>query len=111
MAVQTITREELKDKMDRGDAFVLVDVLSRGSYEKEHIKGAISLPEKETEQPAEQILDRDDEIITYCASARCKASTRVAEKLQEKAFTRVLEYKGGIRHWKNADLPTEGRIA
>ena len=39
--VTTITREELKAKMDRGDDFVLLEVLGEASYRRAHLPGAI----------------------------------------------------------------------
>jgi len=39
-----ITRDELKEKMDRGDDFVLVDALSHQHYASRHLPGAINLP-------------------------------------------------------------------
>jgi hypothetical protein len=39
--VKTITREELKAKMDRGDDFVLLEVLGEASYRRAHVPGAI----------------------------------------------------------------------
>ncbi|MBF0384726.1 MAG: rhodanese-like domain-containing protein, partial [Candidatus Omnitrophica bacterium] len=51
----------------------IVDVLPAESFEKEHIKGAISLPLDDIESSAEGILKKDDQIITYCASSHCPA--------------------------------------
>jgi len=69
MSVSTITREQLKQKMDRGDRFVLVDVLSPASYAKERLPGAVNLPYgKVAEMAAQLIPGRDDEVIVYCSS-------------------------------------------
>lgn len=42
-AVETITREELKEKMDRGDEFVLVEMMPETAYRRQHLPGAINL--------------------------------------------------------------------
>jgi rhodanese-related sulfurtransferase len=39
--VKTISREDLKEKIDRGDDFVLLEVLSEASYGRAHLPGAI----------------------------------------------------------------------
>ncbi len=44
--VQTISREDLKDKIDRGDDFVLVETLSEEQYRHTHLPGAVNVPPK-----------------------------------------------------------------
>jgi len=39
--VKTISREDLKEKIDRGDDFVLLEVLSETSYNRAHLPGAM----------------------------------------------------------------------
>ena len=41
-AVETITREELKEKMDRGDEFVLLETMGEDAYRQMHLPGARS---------------------------------------------------------------------
>lgn len=41
--IQTITKEELKAKIDRGDKFRLVDVRDTPDYNEGHIVGAVHL--------------------------------------------------------------------
>lgn len=42
--VGTISRQELKAKMDRGDAFTLVEALDEAYYRRSHLPGAVNLP-------------------------------------------------------------------
>ena len=42
--VKTITREELKAKMDRGDDFVLLEALGEASYRRGHLPRYLSCP-------------------------------------------------------------------
>jgi len=106
--VKQIARDELMEMIESGPKFKLVDVLPRGSYEKEHIKGAISIPLNEIEQKAAKALKKNDVIIVYCASFDCQASTRAAEKLLELGYKDVLDYKGGLKDYKEAHLPLQG---
>ena len=66
--VKTISREELKDKMDRGgDDVVLVDTLSEKYYRHSHLPGAINLPVDQVGERAPELLpDKDTEIVVYC---------------------------------------------
>lgn len=108
--VKTITREELKEMMASGKNFKLVDVLEREHYEKEHIQGAISLPLNELEKKASAVLKKEEVIVVYCASFTCQASTMAAEKLMALGYKNVLDYKGGLKDYKEANLPLGGSL-
>ena len=66
MVVQTITREELKAKMDRGDEFVLVETLPEEAFRRVHLPGAVNLTDMD-EIPT-LLPDKGAEIITYCTN-------------------------------------------
>ncbi len=66
--MEDISREELKEKMDRGDDFVLVETLDEEHYELTHLPGAINLPPGEIHRAEEQIPDKRAEVVVYCAS-------------------------------------------
>jgi rhodanese-related sulfurtransferase len=66
--IKTITRQELKQKLDRGDRFHLVETLPETAYHHAHLPGAISLPPNRLGELASTILpDRNAEIVVYCA--------------------------------------------
>lgn len=64
--VPRISPEDLWERMQAGEALVLVDVRDRSFYEQEHIVGAISVPEQEL-QVSIQSLPRDRLIVFYCS--------------------------------------------
>jgi rhodanese-related sulfurtransferase len=103
-----IGREELVSMINSGESFKLVDVLSEESYQKEHIKGAISLPLADIDKKAPKLLKKKETIVVYCASFECKASTMAADKLVAMGYKDVLDYKGGLKDYKEANLPIEG---
>jgi rhodanese-related sulfurtransferase len=105
--VRAIGIEHLKRMMEGGEHFTLLDVRSRGDYDKEHIKGAESLPLDEIENRAQAVLKPEQDIIVYCDSFVCSASTSAAKLLARAGFKKVRDYKGGLREWKQAGLPTE----
>ena len=47
---RNISREELKEKMDRDEEFFLVDTLEEPYYRHSHLPGAISIPLEEIER-------------------------------------------------------------
>jgi rhodanese-related sulfurtransferase len=68
-SVQTISREELKRKIERKDDFLLVETLPKVAYEHAHLPGAINLPADNVSHLASQLLpDKNAEIVVYCAS-------------------------------------------
>jgi len=67
--IKTISRNDLKGKIDRGDNFVLVETLAPVAYEHAHLPGAINIPPDQVKQLAPQLLpDKDADIVVYCAS-------------------------------------------
>ncbi len=65
-----ITRDELKQKIDRKDYFFLVEALAPDKYRQAHLPGAINVPYDRVRELAPQLLpEKTAEIVTYCASA------------------------------------------
>ncbi len=64
--MKTITREEIKAKMDRGDDFVLLEVLGEASYRRAHLPGAIRL--QDAGRVPELFPGKRTEIIAYCSN-------------------------------------------
>ncbi len=64
--METVTREELQEKMNRGDGFVLVDVLDEPYYRQSHLPGALNLPLESVGEAEEVLPDKSAEIIVYC---------------------------------------------
>jgi rhodanese-related sulfurtransferase len=63
-----ISRDELYRRLGNA-SLVVIDVLPKESYNKEHIPGAINLPLAELAVRAPNVLpDRAAEIAVYCAS-------------------------------------------
>jgi rhodanese-related sulfurtransferase len=65
----TISRDELKAKIDADDDFILVETLPVTAYEHAHLPGAINLPPDLIADLAPRLLpDKAKEIVVYCAS-------------------------------------------
>lgn len=66
--IKTISRDELKAKIDRCDKFILVETLPEESYRFGHLPGAINLPPSQVTARAYQVLpDLTADIVLYCA--------------------------------------------
>ena len=67
--METISRTELKEKMDRKDDFVLVETLATATYDHAHLPGAINIPPDQVAALAPTLLpDKNADIVVYCAS-------------------------------------------
>ena len=104
--IKFISMAHLKRMMDGGERFQLLDVRDSDEYEKEHIKGARSLPLDRLDS-AKQLFKPSDALIVYCDSFVCSASSSATKILIRMGFTNVRDYKGGLREWKTSGLPTE----
>jgi rhodanese-related sulfurtransferase len=68
--VKTISRDELREKIERGDNFLLLETLPAVAYQHVHLPGAINLPPDQVKQLAPKLLpDKNADIVVYCASA------------------------------------------
>lgn len=105
MDIRTIDREELKQKLDRGDDFKLVMTLNEWAYRAEHIPGSIHFPSVEA---ALASLGRDDEIVVYCSDPACVASKYAYFGLVEHGYINVRRYAGGLSDWSQAGYPIAG---
>ena len=109
MDVARISRDELSDKIERGDDFVLVDALSPMSFAASHLPGAINLPPGAVEERARRrIPDLETAVVVYCSDAGCDSSAIVAEHLLGLGYRNVSHYVEGKRDWADAGLPLEG---
>jgi len=63
----TISREQLKAKMNRGDRFALLETLPEEYFRRSHLPGALNLPYDQVERLAATLApDKNAEIVTYC---------------------------------------------
>ena len=66
---KTISRNELQEKINRGDRFVLLETLAPTTYQHAHLPGAINMPPDQVAQLAPKLLpDKQADIVVYCAS-------------------------------------------
>jgi rhodanese-related sulfurtransferase len=104
-----ISREELWQKIEDGESFVLVDALAPMSYAHSHLPGAINLPPEWVEERGpRRIPDQDAEIVVYCSGPTCDSSVDAGTRLLRLGYRNVRHYVGGKLEWVEAGLPLEG---
>jgi rhodanese-related sulfurtransferase len=102
-----ISREELKEKLDRGDDFKLVMTLGEWGYRAKHIPGSLNIYKPEQ---VREMLDLDDEIVVYCSNEACGASILAFNILEHDGYKNVRRYAGGLLDWEDAGYPLEGEM-
>ncbi len=105
--MELIDRNELKEKLDRGDNFRLVMVLEERHYRAVHIPHSVHIP---AAQIVHEELDPDGEIVVYCASETSPASMVAYNRLNSHGYRHVRRYAGGIFDWERAGYPLEGEM-
>ena len=112
-AVELITPEELKAKMDRNEGVTIIDVRNSYSDSDNKIKGAIHVKVRRLKFrlgfPPLKDIPRNSEVVTYCACPSDEASIRAAQILMEAGFKRVHALKNGWQGWLRASGPVEPR--
>ncbi len=61
---EMIELEDVERLVDEGA--LLIDVMSRKSYEESHLPGAVNISLKELDEESTTGLDRSGPVITYC---------------------------------------------
>jgi rhodanese-related sulfurtransferase len=104
--IRELTVSDVRDKLQRGDKFVLVDVREDNEWAAGHLPRAIHMGRGVIERDIEQrIPDVQSEIILYCGGGF--RSALAADNLQKMGYQNVYSMDGGIRGWREAGLPTE----
>ncbi|MBL8729690.1 MAG: rhodanese-like domain-containing protein [Planctomycetes bacterium] len=115
---KTISTEKLQTLRKSAEGFLLIDVTSKESFDKDHIPGARSVPLDVADfvgAVAEKASgSKARKVVLYCSGPDCDASTKAVKKLVGGGFTSVIEYEGGLAAWnesKKARLARAGRNA
>lgn len=96
--MEDITVSELKERIEKGEKFVFVDVREEWEYEEDNL-GAENIPLGELpDRLGELEVHKNEEIIVHCRSG---ARSGNAKKFMEgKGFTKVRNVLGGIMAYR-----------
>jgi len=91
-----ITPQEVKQRLDRGEKLLVVDVREPWEYAHCHIENALHIPMGSI--PANlQSLDTDEDVICYCHHGM--RSLDVANWLRSQGIVSAKSMAGGIERW------------
>jgi adenylyltransferase/sulfurtransferase len=100
-AIPEVTVDEVKNRLERGENWTLLDVREREEYREGHLDGALSLPRGFLEIRVEEAVpDKSTPIIAYCAGG--VRSLIAARTLKDMGYENVVSMAGGYTAWKNA---------
>jgi rhodanese-related sulfurtransferase len=100
--MKEITVKELKQKIDKGEDFQLIDVREDFEYEFSNL-GGVLIPLGGILIESEKIA-KDKPVIVHCRSG--KRSAAAIMQLEQQGFTNLYNLKGGILAWADEIDPT-----
>ncbi len=93
-----ITVQQLKEKMDAGDALKIIDVREPYEHEEFNIGGDL-IPLNSLPGALESLESfKDKEVVIYCRSGQ--RSGMAQQFLQQAGFVQVRNLIGGMLHWQ-----------
>ncbi|MFC7772021.1 MULTISPECIES: MBL fold metallo-hydrolase [Salinirubellus] len=116
--VETITASRLRERIDTGESFTLLDTRPEESYEAWHIRDALQYTyDPDSEFDAGEFRSRtgltpDDEIVTICAKGI--SSFDIAKQLQDTGYENVTVVEDGMEGWSEVydvvEIPTASDV-
>ena len=110
MAVERITKEQLKERLDRGEKPTILDVRLKYAYEHSTVKlpGAIRVAPPFAIDGL--VIPSGGDVVAYDSDPNEIVSTHVAAALLGKGY-KVTVLKGGVPEWLAANFPIETKDA
>ena len=100
--MQEITVQELKEKIDNGEDFQLIDVREDFEYETSNI-GGLLIPLGGILIEADKV-SKDKPVVVMCRSG--KRSAAAIMQLEQLGYTNLTNLQGGILAWAEEIDPT-----
>jgi molybdopterin/thiamine biosynthesis adenylyltransferase/rhodanese-related sulfurtransferase len=98
--IEEIVPEEVRERLERGESFRLLDVREDDEVANGVVPGAHHLSRAHFESRVEDVLpDKNEEVVVYCAGGT--RSAFAARTLNELGYTNVSSMKGGFVRWKD----------
>lgn len=102
--IEEVTPDEVKEKLESDEDFVLLDVREQDEWEDSRIAGADYLGRGVIERDIEEEYpNTEEEIVLYCGGGY--RSALAADNLQKMGYHNVKSLAGGFRSWVEAGYP------
>lgn len=97
--IPEVTVHDVRARLARKDAFVLVDVREESEWAAAHARGAVYLGRGILERDVEaRWPDPTTDLVLYCGGGF--RSALAADSLRQMGYTQVSSLAGGFRAWK-----------
>ena len=104
--IPEVSVEEVQERGQPGDDFVLLDVRENDEVRTGYIDGSVAIPRGFLEfQVGGKIPQTDKEVVVYCAGGA--RSLLAAQVLRSMGYDNVSSMSGGITRWKDAGFPLQ----
>jgi len=104
--IREVTIADVKAKLERREAFHLIDVREDGEWTNGHLPRAQHLCKGIIERDIESTIpDHAAPIVLYCGGGF--RSALAADNLQRMGYTNVVSMDGGWREWTAASYPVD----
>lgn len=102
--IKEISIEEVLEKQKSEQPFVLIDVREDHEWHEGRVPGSIHLGRGILERDIEKLVaDKSTEVVLYCGGGYRSALS--ADNMQKMGYVNVLSMAGGIRGWRERQLP------
>lgn len=112
--VPEISAQDAKERLERGEVDLLLDVREAHEWAEGHIPGALHVPRGSLEWFADPTSDWRDQRIAGKTDARivlhCTVGARsllAGMTLRQMGFTNIASMAGGMDRWRAAGYPVE----
>jgi rhodanese-related sulfurtransferase len=101
--LETITRAELADRLQRDPTPLVLDVRPAAEFLAGHVPGAVSAPPDELASRLRR-LPTDADVVAYCRGSFCIFADDAVRALRRRRH-RAVRLEDGFPEWRRAGLP------
>jgi rhodanese-related sulfurtransferase len=108
---RSLRADELMERIENKESFVLIDVLTGSHFEKVHLPRARSACVFEViyiEQVKAIAENKKTEIVLYGSSSQSRDALVAAEKLQREGYENISVLMGGLEEWRARGFELQG---
>jgi rhodanese-related sulfurtransferase len=92
-----IKPRQVKQRLDHGDNFVLLDIRARRSFDECHVRNAVNIPFDELQRSEDLPFSKDAEIVVACYLGMMgRAAIAI---LAERGYKNLANMDGGMGAW------------